>query len=111
MKPEKEEAGGLAPVDLKSTTELAAPPTPTSDSVQAFDWENDPAVILHDQAATAAILSTLGELIIRQRDTLGAEASVYVTEENVAKFLDGLRDRARPTAPTTMLRVVKGGAE
>ena len=46
-----------------------------------FDWENDPSVILRDQAAVAVSHSPSGELVVRQRDTLGAEAILYVVPE------------------------------
>jgi hypothetical protein len=83
------------------------------ESPQAFDWDRDPSVILHDQAAVAAYFNSFGELIIKQRDTLGEEANLFIAPENVEKFLKGLGDRASPSAPTTMamLKVVKGGAE
>ena len=58
-----------------------------------FDWENDPSVILHDQAAVAAAFSKSGELVVRQRDTLGChEATLYIAPETTKK-----------------LRVVEGG--
>ena len=62
--------------------------------------------------------SKSGELVVRQKDTLGAEAILYVAPENIAQFLTGLSDRAsRPEAVTsvvqasTQLTVIKGGAE
>jgi hypothetical protein len=81
-----------------------------------FDWDNDPAVIIRDQAAVAVIHSPSGELVIRQRDTLGAEAILYVAPENIPQFLKGLSDRASRLEPvtsvvqlTTRLTVIKGG--
>ena len=62
-----------------------------SDNQGDFDWDTSPAVILHDQAAVAAYHNKFGELVIMQRDTLGApEATLYVAPENVEKFLEGL---------------------
>ena len=83
-----------------------------------FDWENDPSIIVRDQAAIAVQYSEAGELVVRQRDTLGAEAILYVAPENIPQFLKGLSDRAsRPepvtsiVQPSTRLTVIKGGAE
>ena len=115
MKPQKEEAAeGCNPGDpAKHTTPLD---TATAESEQEetecvleeIDWANDPAVILHDQAATAAYFNRGGELVVKQRDTLGNEGVVFVAPENVEKFVHGLRDRALP-APPKKLRVVEGG--
>jgi hypothetical protein len=81
-----------------------------------FDWENDPSVIIRDQAAVAVSHSPSGELVVRQRDTLGAEAILYVAPENIERFLTGLSDRASISAPvtslvqpSTRLTVIKGG--
>ena len=81
-----------------------------------FDWENDPSVILRDQAAVAVSHSPSRELVVRQRDTLGAEAILYVAPANIDRFLTGLSDRAsRPepvtsfVQPSTRLTVIKGG--
>jgi hypothetical protein len=63
---------------------------------ERFDWEHDPAVILHDQAAVAAYFNPFNELIIKQGDTLGSEATMFIAPENVERFLEGLCDRARP---------------
>jgi hypothetical protein len=71
-----------------------------------FDWETNPAVILHDQAAVAACFNRFGELIVRQRDSLGCESTLYVALENVEKFPEGLSDRARPRKKP---RLVSGG--
>ena len=74
---------------------------------EPFDWERDPSVIVHDQAAIAAYYNTFDELVIKQRDTLGApEATLYVACENVERFLEGLSDRARSRK---MPRLVSGG--
>jgi len=74
---------------------------------EPFDWERDPSVILHDQAAIAAYRNKFGELVVKQRDTLGApEATLFVAPENVEAFLDGLCARARPCKKP---RLVSGG--
>jgi hypothetical protein len=89
-------------------------------SMSEFDWENDPAVILRDQAAVAAYYNSSGELVVRQRDSMGCEAVLYVAPGNIPQFLHGLTDRAehadRPEPVTsvvpasTRLTVIKGGA-
>ena len=76
-------------------------PTPSDDEVQAvlhgemLDWDNDPAVILHDQAAVAAYYNSMGELVVKQRDTLGCEATLFIANENISRFVARLRDRAK----------------
>ena len=84
-----------------------------------FDWATDPSVILRDQAAVAAYYNPSGELVVRQRDSMGCEAVLYVAPENIPQFLHGLTDRAKhaerpePVAsivrPSTQLTVIKGG--
>ena len=83
-----------------------------------FDWENDPSVIIRDQAAVAVTHSKSGELVVRQRDTMGAEADLFIAPQNIPQFLKGLSDRASISAPvtsivqpSTRLTVIKGGAE
>ncbi len=61
---------------------------------EEFDWEHDPSVILRDQAAVAAYYNPSGELVVRQRDSMGCEAVLYVAPENISQFLHGLTDRA-----------------
>ena len=85
---------------------------------KAFDWENDPSVIIRDQAAIAVSHSPSGELVVRQRDTLGSEAILFIAPENIEQFLTGLSDRARrpepvtsPVLPSARLTVIKGDAE
>jgi hypothetical protein len=76
---------------------------------ESFDWENDPAVILHDQAAVAAYFNKFDELVVKQRDTLGCpEATLFIAPENVDRFLEGLCGRARPRKKP---RLVSGGGE
>jgi hypothetical protein len=75
-------------------------PTPDPASTQEeedwkFDWLNDPSVILRDQAGVAAHFNRFGELVIKQRDTLGASAAIFIAPENVTKFVAGIRDRAK----------------
>jgi hypothetical protein len=65
---------------------------------EKFDWLNDPSVILRDQAGVMAYLNRYGELVIRQRDTLGEPAVLYIAPENVKAFLKGLAARARDGA-------------
>jgi hypothetical protein len=60
-----------------------------------FDWLNDPSVILRDQAGVCAYTNQYGELVIRQRDTLGEPAVMYIAPENVKAFLKGLAARAK----------------
>jgi hypothetical protein len=112
MKPKNEEAGGVEPADLESTSKLASPSNPAVESTQeeterVIDWENDPALVLHDQAATAVFFNRAGELVIKQRDTLGSEGAIFVAPENVEKFVHGLRDRVLPALPKKW-RVVDG---
>jgi hypothetical protein len=112
----KEEAAeGCNPGDLKSTTELAGPSNPTVESEQelspqdpGFDWQNDPSVILRDQAGVAAFHNRFDELVIVQRDTLGSPGVIYVAPQNIDQFLKGLDARARP-APPKRLGVLEGG--
>jgi hypothetical protein len=73
---------------------------------ESFDWLTHPAVILHDQAAVAAYYNKFGELVVKQRDTLGEEATLFVAPENIDEFLQGLSDRARPRKKP---RLVSGG--
>jgi hypothetical protein len=75
---------------------------------ESFDWDHDPAVILHDQAAVAAYFNPIDELGIKQRDTLGAEATIFIAPENVERFLEGLGQRVAPQRKK--LRVVDGGS-
>ena len=89
-------------------------------SDEFFDWENDPSIILRDQAAVAAYYNPSGELVVRQRDSMGCEAVLFVAPENISQFLHGLTHRAehaeRPepvtsiVQPSTRLTVIKGGA-
>jgi hypothetical protein len=71
-----------------------------------FDWQNDPSVILKDQAGVAAYYNKDGELVVRQRDTMGAEAVLYVSPHNIEQFLNGLADRAadRPEPDTSIVQ-------
>jgi hypothetical protein len=79
----------------------------SDDQEKPFDWECDPSVILHDQAAIAVYFNPFNELVIKQRDTLGGpEATLYVAPENIDAFLQGLSDRARPLKKP---RLVSGG--
>ena len=75
-----------------------------------FDWERDPAVILHDQAAVAAYFNPVNELVVKQRDTLGYEATIFITPENVQRFLEGLDVRARPAAPKKLKVIDRGNS-
>jgi hypothetical protein len=110
MKVEKEEAHELTLVSPENKSDSTETVTKTeSETQEEFDWQTDPAVILHDQAAVAAYFNKFGELVVKQRDTLGYEAVVFVAPENVEKFVHGLRDRALPATPKK-LRVVEGGA-
>jgi hypothetical protein len=77
---------------------------------EPFDWERDPAVILHDQAAVAAYFNPINELVIKQRDTLGHEATIFIAPEKVDSFLRGLNERAVPQPAPKKLRVVDGGS-
>jgi hypothetical protein len=92
--------------DVKQANELGN----SNSQDEPFDWLNDPAVILHDQAAIAAYFNPCNELVIKQRDTLGEEATIFVTPENVERFLKGLSERAGPLTTTKKLRVVDGGS-
>ena len=51
---------------------------------ERFDWDTDPSVIIRDQAAVAAYYNRTGELVVRQRDTMGSEAILFVAPENIA---------------------------
>jgi hypothetical protein len=92
--------------DVKQADELGN----SNSQDEPFDWLNDPAVILHDQAAIAAYFNRCNELVIKQRDTLGEEATIFITPENVERFLDGLGERAAPKPAPKKLRVVDGGS-
>ena len=93
--PERELGGGD-----ENEENLPLFPTPPAEQVQEdwveLDWENDPSVILRDQAAVAAYFNPHDELVIKQRDTMGYPATIFITPENVSRFLDGLDVRARP---------------
>jgi hypothetical protein len=91
--------------DLKQADELG---NSNSQEDENFDWLTDPAVILHDQAAVAAYFNKFDELVVKQRDTLGCEATIYIAPENVERFLRGLGERAGPLPTTKQLRVVDG---
>jgi hypothetical protein len=93
---------------LKQADELGN--SNSQDEDEPFDWANDPAVILHDQAAVAAYFNPYNELVIKQRDTLGEEATIFVTPENVERFLEGLGERAAPKPAPKKLRVIDGGS-
>ena len=110
MKPEKQ-TGQEVELPAGEETEESLPlfPTPTAEEAQEFpeyqrdrededwkfDWLNDPSVIVRDQAGIAAYFNRLGELVVKQRDTLGTPAAIYIAPENVAKFVAGIRDRAK----------------
>jgi hypothetical protein len=76
-------------------TPPAEPAQDSYDEEWKFDWLNDPSVILRDQAGVAAYFNRHGELVVKQRDTLGASAAIFIAPENISKFLSGLRDRAK----------------
>ena len=96
--PERELGGGE-----ETEENLPLFPTPDPELTQdicededcKFDWLNDPSVILRDQAGVAAYFNRFGELVVKQRDTLGAPATIYIAPENIPQFLAGLRDRAK----------------
>jgi hypothetical protein len=78
------------------------------------DWNgDDPRIIVRDQAATAVFLDQHGELVIWQRDTLGAEGRVFLTPDNaqlVAKaILEAVESQLALPAPKK-LRLMDGGA-
>jgi hypothetical protein len=109
--PEKERAQSVVATpqgpELETTcTNMNTDSEAEGQDPEVFDWETDPAVILRGQAAVAAYFNKFGELVVKQRDTLGYEGVVYVAPENVEKFVHGLKARA---LPQTKLRVVEGG--
>jgi hypothetical protein len=112
VKQEKVEAQRRQPLSPKEEqcTDVDSEPNLEAQDPDDFDWLRDPAVILHDQAAVAAYFNPINELVVKQRDTLGYEATIFIAPENVEKFLDGLTLRARP-APRKKLRLVDGGGE
>lgn len=94
--PKEKAAAGGTPGDLENV--LAPLDNPTVESTQelspqdpGFDWQNDPSVILRDQAGVAAFHNRFGELVIAQRDTLGSEGVIFIAPENVERFLKGTR--------------------
>ena len=104
-RPEKQTGQEVVlPAGEETEENLPLFPTPTAEEAQGicedidwakFDWLNDPCVILRDQAGVAAYFNRFGELVIKQRDTLGGEGLIFIAPENVSKFLAGLRDRAK----------------
>jgi hypothetical protein len=117
MQHEKKEAQGLHPLGLKTVMKIEDIKQAdnlgnqnSQDEDEPFDWANDPAVILHDQAAVAAYFNPFGELAVKQRDTFGEEVTIFVTPENVERFLKGLSERAGPLPTTKRLRVIDGGS-
>ena len=44
--------------------------------------------------SVAAYFNPINELVIKQRDTLGHEATIFIAPENVDSFLRGLNERA-----------------
>jgi hypothetical protein len=117
--PHNERAQRVAPLSPENETSCTDTDTATDSATQEFfasaeqerfDWDHDPAVILHDQAAVAAYLNPIDELVVKQRDTLGQEATIFIAPENVELFLQGLSKRAAPLPIAKKLCVVDGGS-
>lgn len=79
------------------TAVLAAAGPPKDTNYEDFDWANDPAVILHEQRATAVYHNKFGGMVIRQERTWDEESDPYVVigAENAVTFMEALAKRAR----------------
>jgi hypothetical protein len=79
------------------------------------DWTgDDPRIVVKDQAATAVFLDDQGDVLVWQRDTIGAEALVFLTPHNaqlVAKAILNIVEPELPLAAPDDLRIrsTKGG--
>lgn len=70
---------------------LAAAGRPKEIDYENFDWANDPAVILHEQRATAVYHNKFGGMVIQQERTWDEETDPYVVigAENAVTFMEG----------------------
>lgn len=80
-----------------ATPLLAAAGPPNNTDYDDFDWANDPAVILHEQRATAVYHNKFGGIVIRQERAWDEESDPYVVicAENAVTFMEALAKRAR----------------
>jgi hypothetical protein len=62
-----------------------------------INWQDDPRIILHDQAAVAAYFDGAGDLVIEQRDTLGSEAIIFIAPESLRLFAQAINGLAGDT--------------
>jgi hypothetical protein len=76
---------------------LATAGPPKDNDYDDFDWANDPAVILHEQRATAVYQNKFGGIVIRQERAWDEESDPYVVicAENAVTFMEALAKRAR----------------
>jgi hypothetical protein len=76
---------------------LAAAGPPKEIDYEDFDWANDPAVILHEQRATAVYHNKFGGIVIRQERAWDEESDPYVVicADNAVTFMEALAKRAR----------------
>ena len=72
-------------------------PEPTQGPI---NWQDDPRIILHDQAAIAAYFDSSGDLVIEQCDTLGTEGIIFVSPENLRQFAQAINRLAGLVADT-----------
>lgn len=63
-------------------------------SDDAFDWANDPSIVLHHQPATAIYFNSVKSLVIRQEASGSQEGDPYVmiAAVNTQHFLNKLCD-------------------
>jgi hypothetical protein len=91
--------GGAGKIDAIAIAPQVAQEIPAQEVLESddFDWNNDDAVILKEQRATAVYHNRLGELIIRQKAAWNddEDAFLYVTPENCNAFIDGVAARIR----------------
>ena len=76
-------------------------PEPTQGPI---NWQDDPRIILHDQAAIAAYFDSSGDLVIEQCDTLGAEGIIFVSPENLRQFAQAINRLAGAQTPAERMR-------
>jgi hypothetical protein len=83
-------------------------PPGNSSEPREINWQNDPRIILNDQAAIAAYIDEYGNLVITQRDTLGdPESTLLIAPESVKAFARAISSLAGETNVTD-LRIVRG---
>ncbi|WP_368507889.1 hypothetical protein [Bradyrhizobium lupini] len=80
--------------DLAKIDRIAAENSEREATYDAFDWSNDPSVVLQGQRATAIYRNKWGHLVVRQEKTWDEESDPFfvISRENCDSFLDHVCD-------------------